>query len=860
MQKRLLHIYFVAIATMLILQLTSCSQDEISIQSSSPNIQVIGRIPNYNPYYVNTKADDNGKTAEESAIKYMALLTFDTSGKLIDTQQLKGSAAIFVIDRDILAIKGDLTNSSMYLIANIDQSQAADWDIKTIHDLENLVYKTSMTSVGIPSTGIPMIGKIENLDLSPDATIEGDKIQIELELLYAKIEFNLTLNATQIEPQTPSFYVRSCVAYNLPKGVHLVDNVNETTNQTAYFNDVISEGINIPITGNRELTNMNSLAFTFYMPEHQVNSSKTGEQVYPAGISSDIEKQRYKPLLVEDGEGNYYNGKPAYVLINGTYTDHQDQEHLVTYKVYLGSNAIDNFYVERNGRYVNDVTILGITNSKDAEEGSVSMDHRVDVSRNDFIVFMEREAMLDSHFEVRPIRVKINPDENGQPKGMVTISIPDDCNWIRLEKSNSNNGDASKYCDNGKRKYFTQKLLSDPNLKTECEIESNDNNCVWLYIDEYVETLKETELTGKTDEQIAAMVAEQQKKKRSAIITLTYTPVNGGPTEAEVIEYQFIQRCIYPVMTTVNNPKYNRRNADGTPYIYYIEFFEEYLHNFDSNDGFGLTDYEGMPWGLEDLPISSKYQAAFIDGNPEGLLSSLNVNLGTLLSNTVAKLSPFYDFYLLRDKGEKGLPEEVTLRDYKGKDFTHEILTVAKNNGKISAGTLDVEPESAVEYCYNKNKRDNNNLLSEDNMHWYMPSIDEIEDIVTSAHFDFPVFQDNFYWSSQPAYIYNDFEISFGGYLFGYWVGTDNAAGKYYNDDTSRARATKVEWGQTEPTKSGLSETLGRQPYRYVIKLTGGDPAEKLSYESYNKNINNLIEDGNKARTEEHRVRAVYMP
>ena len=103
MQKRLLHIYFVVMATILMLQLTSCSQDEISIQSSSPNIQVIGRIPNYNPYYVNTKADDNGKTVEESAIKYMALLTFDTSGKLIDTQQLRGSAAIFVIDRDILA-------------------------------------------------------------------------------------------------------------------------------------------------------------------------------------------------------------------------------------------------------------------------------------------------------------------------------------------------------------------------------------------------------------------------------------------------------------------------------------------------------------------------------------------------------------------------------------------------------------------------------------------------------------------------------------------------------------------------------------------------------------------------------------
>ncbi len=859
MQKRLLHIYFVVIATILMLQLTSCSQDEISIQSSSPNIQVIGRIPNYNPYYVNTKADDNGKTVEESAIKYMALLTFDTSGKLIDTQQLRGSAAIFVIDRDILKEKAtnrDLTKSSMYLIANIDQSQAAGWNIVTIDDLKNLVYKTSLTSVGIPSTGIPMIGKIENFDLSPDATIAGDKIQIELELLYAKIEFNLTLNATQIEPQTPSFYVRSCVAYNLPKGVYLVDNVNEATGQTIDYNNVIAEGINIPITGNRELTNMNSLAFTFYMPEHQVKPSKTGEQVYPAGISSDIEKQRYKPLLVEDGEGNYSNGKPAYVLINGIYTDHQDQEHLVTYKVYLGGNAINDFCVERNGRYVNDVTIKGITNSIDAAEGSVSLDHRVNVTRNDFIVFMEREAMLDSHFEVRPIRVRINSDENGDPKGEVTVSVADDCDWIRLEKKTSAPANDTKYCTNGKRKYFTTTLFENSDLgeSTSCVIESNDDNCVWLYIDEYVEIL--TGLSGKTDEQIAAMLAEQQKKKRSAIITLTYTPANGGPTE--VTEYQFIQRCIYPVMTTVNNPLYNRRNADGTPYIYYIEFFEEYLHNFDSNDGFGLTDYDGMPWGLEDLPISSEYQAAFIDESSKSFLLNvldwLSIDTKQILNESIGTLEtkPEYDFYLTRDKEEKGLPDEVTLRDYKGKDFTHEIMTVAKNNGKISTGTLDVEPESAAEYCYNKNKRDNNDLLSKENMHWYMPSIDEIEDIVTSAHFDFPVFQDNFYWSSQPAYIANDFIINVELWALLTTL-KGSATGKYYNDNTNRARATKVEWGQTEPTKSGTNGSYGQQTYRRDWSNTTDN-----GYTEYSTSI--TFDDGNKARTDKCRVRAVYMP
>ena len=834
MQKRLLHIYFVAIATMLILQLTSCSQDEISIQSSSPNIQVIGRIPNYNPYYVNTKADDNGKTVEESAIKYMALLTFDTSGKLIDTQQLKGSAAIFVIDRDILIEKAtnrDLTESSMYLIANIDQSQAAGWHIEDIDDLKNLVYKTSMTSVGIPSTGIPMIGKIENFNLSPDATIAGDKIQIELELLYAKIEFNLTLNATQIEPQTPSFYVRSCVAYNLPKGVHLVDNVNETTNQTAYFNDVIAEGINIPITGSRELTNMNSLAFTFYMPEHQVNPSNT--VTYPDDIS-ESEKQRYKPLFVEDGEGNYSNGKPAYVLINGTYTDHQNQEHLVTYKVYLGSNAIDNFYVERNGRYVNDVTIKGITNSIDAAEGSVSLDHRVNVTRNDFIVFMEREAMLDSHFEVRPIRVRINSDEQGNPKGKVTVEIADDCNWIRLEKKTSAPANDTKYCTNGKRKYFTQGLLSDTILKTECEIDSNSNNCVWVYIDEYIKTI---DVSNKSEAEIIEAANAQKKDKRSATVRITYTPYNGGG-ESEV-NYIFTQQCIYPIVSK------NRKENDK-PYIYYIEYQEEYLHNFDSYDNFGLTNYEGMEWGLDGVQLSNEYPAYYVD--PKSKWNPVD-NLGEELQGYN------YDYYISTEECIEG----AQYFPYNGYTFTTRTVAYLKStNNKIQTLPLDQKPNSAIEYCYNKNKAQNDKTTL--NINWYMPSIDELEDIISSAYTEFEVFQEKYYWSSQPAYQYRDLYSLPKGQsdLTIDNLENDNDGkdpiGSFYSDNITRARATRMIYeGTTNSIEQYEPANSGEKSYQVYISHPNGSVSKKELAAS-------IYDEGNKARTELCRVRAIYKP
>lgn len=53
---------------------------------------------------------------------------------------------------------------------------------------------------------------------------------------------------------------------------------------------------------------------------------------------------------------------------------------------------------------------------------------------------------------------------------------------------------------------------------------------------------------------------------------------------------------------------------------------------------------------------------------------------------------------------------------------------------------------------------------------------------------------------------------------------------------------------------------MDRNNKRTGIILNGRDSAETLSYVSYNKNLNNIREKGNKARTEECRVRAVYMP
>jgi hypothetical protein len=335
-----------------------------------------------------------------------------------------------------------------------------------------------------------------------------------------------------------------------------------------------------------------------------------------------------------------------------------------------------------------------------------------------------------------------------------------------LEKKTSAPASDATYCTNGKRKYFTTTLMNDlPN--NPITITSNSDNCVWVYIDENTELIQGTVTDAK--------IKEQQNKTRKAQIEVKFIPQDGS---AEVIKtYTFEQRYLYPV------------ESAKTGNLYYIEYYEEYLHNFGSDDGYGLTDYEGMPWGLDGVRLSHLYKAAYIDessGNAgiwEWLLGIFGWSTNDFINGVESTdESIYYDFYLTRDNPVSG----STTRDYSGFNFTNEIVAQIGLNTK--ALPLNQQPGNAIEYCYNKNKRSNVGIVSESK--WYMPSIDEIEDITSSAFTEFDVFQDKYYWSSQPAYLNYDLKIT--GTMWKYFEYDVNKSGTYSSDDPYRARATKV--------------------------------------------------------------------
>ena len=89
---------------------------------------------------------------------------------------------------------------------------------------------------------------------------------------------------------------------------------------------------------------------------------------------------------------------------------------------------------------------------------------------------------------------------------------------------------------------------------------------------------------------------------------------------------------------------------------------------------------------------------------------------------------------------------------------------------------------------------------------WYLPSADELEDFIVPAFNYYKEFQENFYWTSQPAYIRNVFyyERNWREYLV---IQRQTIyAFTIYEDNVDYARATKIiqKEGNLEPILSGL--------------------------------------------------------
>lgn len=868
---------------------TSCVVDNVEYQGSINNtdaITVIGRMTRFTDHSVTTRGT---KDEAEALLTSMAMAIFpvneagtDLAGNCVYWQYTDNQAELlFTVDRGSNYTYN--ARYAMYVFCNMDMSE---FGIGSTLDAM-LAKSQAVEGINIPTNGFPMVGSLGdtfsttfNKDnqvfiLSPTnekgdliaPTVNGTTqtlLTIPMQAMYAKVNFTIGVTPDQsIEGNYSSkFDLHSYTINNVPSSV---DFKNTTNSDSEVLNDSFTVNVNSEIIGS------NKVKFTFYLPERLLTPATTWDKyTYPFakgtyseqidsdknGYRDEDEKymQRFKGKLVGSDQ------KATNIVISGRFRDHQNHYWDIDYTIHLGEDNYGDFNVRRNYEYDNVVTIRGIQSSSDMSENddAISIDHRVNVERTQpAIISLRRETLLDSHFEVRPLRVRKSDIGSVGDINAVKVEVvdPTTTNWMRLERSggvgtiyeNVTNGKGESIYitdegpSKGKRRYFTYDLCTGTTatnspLTNSTEVIlplSDETECCWIYVDECTEV---------------------GDGIRAGIVRVTYGNLSGSSftpttdTSFPQINYVINQRKLFEV--------------EGTN-TYHIEYEEEYLHNFDADDDYGQTDYEGMKWGLPGVQLSHLHKAFFVSG-------SIADNL---INGIIDQVGVYYDFYLPDDISEAS----ATRRSYSGYIFVSEVIDFVGDT-YFGALALNKNPDSAIEYCYNKNKRDKNGNVYE--MNWYLPAIDEVEDIMMSkydnnskyAYARFLDFQNKYYWSSQSAFYRNRAH---------YWTNfmTQDFFGDYYIDDVTSARATKVaytnDWGTVTSGHDGYKQGLKIDApasalwsdaelhyydvpfsYNYTVKLLGFLGSETRTHSVQNA-VNKTNHPGNKLRTDYARVRCV---
>ena len=850
-------------AVLALLSMTSCAIDNLECPTpgvnSSGYVTVIGRVTRYDDYDVNTRGPKDGNEVE---ITSFAMAIFEVNGTegnysigdCVHYEFHEGqSQLLFTLDRnDENGASRYALNKphAIYVFANMPGLEAYDGTKPSLDEL--LSESIDVNDLDRPENGFPMIGSLgdtftTSIDMNDKVfilcpkdsdgnllkpTIGGEEtstLNIPLKALYAKMNFTIEVRPDQvIEGFMPKFELQSYTLNKVPAIVDFKKSVNSHDAPTA---NVVTVCEPIEVTKVATASGANKIEFSFYLPENLLTALPWEEYEYPFGKGDNIRtedekyRQRYKVKLLDyDGEGSGLNRPATNIVLKGIFSDHQTHEVEVEYTIYLGKDNFSDFNIVRNGEYNNEIIIRGILNSKDNDDGYISLDHRVNVKHKDpVIVSLRREVLLDSHFEIRPLRLKRNealyntPGIQNLPNAVkVEVVNPNTTNWMRIERSagvgtsyegkmnGTGQGRESIYITDegpakGKRRYFTHNLITGTNagtydypLNNSTQVVvpiDNADDCVWIYVDECLEA---------------------GDGFRSGVIRLTYgnlrgtnfTPINNQ--DYPQVDYTINQHKLFKDTYDTNK---NDNVLEGRDY--YIEYEEEYLHNFDSQESFGETDFEGMVWGLDGQQFSYQDDAVKISGTLWDELVDFIVKLG---------INPKYDFY----NSAAEAPDDDIAHPYNGYEFCKKIIQVVNGgvsqirntdaSDNIDKLPLNKEPRSAVEYCYNKNKRNAQGQVAwtgnSDNLVWYLPAIDEIEEIVMSDYVDFngqivPTyncfleFQSQFYWSSQPAYYVYDWRYS----------GFSNSNGQFYVDALNNARSTSVTYanGAYTSVSSGMN-------------------------------------------------------
>ena len=795
---------------------------EISLQWVAANM---GRVV--------TKGTDV-KNGDERRINNVHVFLFGPDGKYLEPgnsgndafqgyRYLASGSTNWVLQTDMFADQTETgaKNATVYVLANMPEGTfTGTSDDGKPDELANgktpmealeamtIAFPDGEFTAQMPETGLPMVIKREGVDLSNTAA--NKIVALQLRSMMSRIDLNFTMVPLESDGNLPSLEFSKVSVSNFPKGGKVVSQlVNWDGSTTEKAEETVGMELNTAEEGTLKggltgqvLRSGHPQSMTLYMFEHARLAEDNDDYPMDEDEDSDYYKQRYKNKRAKQDA--------AYIELEGVYTSHNSFSYKVIYRLYVGANPVDNFTIMPNCQYKNNITVTGITVNNYGDEALLDTRVTIDKSTPAFIEIL-RERRHDAHFNVTPMDVYFNHenasvtieilDENG-----TDLAAANEMTWIRMESyhqayeaANENLYDFGEYLDipkdkdvnnqysarfagDGKRKYFTTGLLDEleysygeSSRKVTMNASDGEEQRVYFYIDENV----------PTGNSLPERVAD-----RSATIRVTYYENGEEVSSKTALIRQAGMRRVYFNKYSSGGGEYAK--VGRTAYYFYIEEYEEYLAHYDPKNEYTQT-YEGLEWGLDGLETGLGVEGEFYQYLSWGWYNT-------------AKIMAEY-------------------RNQRGSWRGHEM-------------TLNELPSGAAEYCYNKNKRKDgvNGTLTDENVRWFLPTISELEYALETHYGNYDVFQDKWYWSSNPGATWNP---SGGG---------DVGENKDY------ARATRVKYDPDnkvdKPNEFGYVHYRSNPDYIYTEdgSVYEGEDGKAKGYGGYAE------------RSVKFRIRAVYIP
>ena len=760
--KKILY-YFLPVAAMLLP--AACTTEEDFGSGTVPpgdGFTIEAVCQNMLPQQVVTRSAI-AKDDKEKRINQLYLFFFDKNGNYLESTNEKvflpymapsAGTSNVSIPTDVFASPDLAENTYIYALANVTPEVLTDADGDGYPDnfpkegkdgmcpkdlFEAFVYnpdnytpdsRDAITT--LPEHGMPMAGKsTTRVDLT-----EKGSLTIQLKALMARIDINISIDSDHSDEsgQLPRLSIAEWGVYNMPTAVPLTEPADGQTSLTTdepYRNveNIQSDAVVYNHGG--------AASLTFYMFENMIEPDEDPENYqYPAGVEDDVDKQRWKPRLVgENSKATYFKMRAYYTTYNGDPSLPANQDNTTIeaeYTFYLGGNPVNDFKVIRNRHYANNIVISGLTHVGNNPD-HITFDARVNITEqnNPFYLSMLRERDHDAHFCITPLDVYFF-EEDANPQ--MTITLGNDANnadgkpWIRMERVPAENmregtlpADMSTetHLMTGKKdgKEWTAGNGKRRYFTTDLVTNTLANNT------QYIIKTSRDRIYFYLDENLST-------KDRTATVNISYTDDKTQTPRTRTIE--IVQHGLLPVTVPGDD--------DNPTQQIYVEAYEEYISHYDPLNEFeGNYIYDGLEWGLGGQYLNS------------------------------SRLIQTGKFNWERVQGISGDWENVY---YNGYEATINIITTAGQ----TVMNLNEKPESAAEYCYNKNKRSEGGSVPSNTSGWFLPGIRQLEAILTTYYNTYPEFQNRFYWSSSAA---KRNRVGYG--LI--W---------YYPEDDNYARATKA--------------------------------------------------------------------